>query len=39
MADVSTVLHIRLDEMDPMSLEELARWHERARVRSEQQES
>lgn len=34
MADIAVILHLRLDEMEAMTLTELAAWRERARARS-----
>ncbi|NRA20740.1 MAG: GpE family phage tail protein [Oceanospirillaceae bacterium] len=33
MADIAMVLHLSISEMDAMSLAELSRWREQARIR------
>lgn len=35
MADIAIAFHWRLADMDPMPLDELLEWRERARVRCE----
>jgi len=35
MADIATIFHWPLSDLDPLSVEELAEWRERARVRAE----
>lgn len=39
MADIASVLHLRLEDMHAMTLTELAQWRERARVRCETDDS
>lgn len=39
MADIATVFHWTPETMDPMELEDLIAWRERARVRHEKSES
>ena len=34
MADIATIFHWPLDQLDQLDLQELAEWSERARVRS-----
>lgn len=38
MANIATIFHWPLSEMDAMSLDELMDWHARAEVRSKPQE-